>query len=434
MLIPRILPLYSICLLSMLGSSVFTSVQAADSNERFSIKFRYGHYDRDYDTNSKDRKQSGYSGILGYQSAWFGDRFRLGFAAQTSKELASSGLATEDLLAFNGHENKDHSLIAEAYVDYAALDSLKFRVGRQKHKSLLMASATRLLPSTFEGASLHWQAHTNAQLYASRYYKWSRRADEQFNGFATDQSGEGAIDYVDIVSVKIKIANSQLIAEYLHSDDYLQKWGITSDTVWQGNGFKLNTMMGLFGATDAGKLFVTDAESGDLDYDASKASANGRQQYSSLGAYLGVKLSVKQSQFGLYHSWIGDPWLEDSYAKDHGTNPFPHRTAGPDMLNKDEKVLLVEYKQDWQKLLSTQLTSRIAYAYGYDAENAVSKDLGHADERWFEIDLRWRPEGFKGWMSRLRYRDYGSSETGSVRGVKEDQTDIRLTLDYVHSF
>ena len=433
MLVPRILVFYSICLLSVLASSVFTSVYAADSDERFLIKLRYGYYDRDYDTNSKDRKQSGYSGILGYQSAWVSDRFRVGFAAHTAKELASSGLATEDLLAYNGHENKDHSLIAEAYIDYAALDSLRFRFGRQKHKSLLMASATRLLPSTFEGASLHWQVHDNVQLDASRYYKWSRRADEQFNGFATDRSGEGAIDYVDIASVKIKLANSKLTAEYLHSDDYIQKWAITSDTVWQGSGFKLNAMAGLFGATDAGKLFITDAESGDLDYDVNAASASGSQKYSSLAAYLGIKFSVKQSQFALYHSWIGDPWLEDNYAKDHGVNPFPHRTAGPDMLNKDEKVLLVEYKQDWQKLLQTQLTSRVAYAYGYDAENAVSKDLGHADEHWFEVDLRWRSARFKGWSSRLRYRDYGSSETGSVRGVKEDQTDIRLTLDYAYS-
>ena len=434
MLISRIPVVCSICLLSILTSLSFTSVHAADSEEGFSLKLRYGYYDRDYDTNSKDRKQSGYSGILGYQSVWFGERFRLGFAAHTAKELASSGLATEDLLASNGYENKDHSLMAEAYVDYAAFDSLRFRLGRQKHKSLLMASSTRLLPSTFEGGSVHWQVHDNAHLYASRYYRWSRRADEQFNGFATDQSSEGAIDHVDIVSLKIKIANSQLTAEYLHSDDYLQKWGVTSDTLWQGNGFKLNTLTGLFGATDAGKLFITDAESGDLDYDASKASANGRQQYSSLGAYLGVRLSIKESQFALYHSWIGDPWLEDSYTKDHGVNPFPHRTAGPDMLNKDEKVLLVEYKQDWQKLLSTRLTSRVAYAYGYGAENAVSEDLGHADEHWLEVDLRWRPAQFKGWTSRLRYRDYGSSETGSVRGVKEDQTDIRLTLDYVHSF
>lgn len=434
MLITRVSLCYAFVLSSVLVSLLLGSVVAADSDEGFLIKLRYGHYDRDYEKNSKDRKQSGYSAILGYQSAWFADRFRLGFSANTAKELASSGLATEDLLAFNGSENKDHSLMAEAYVDFAAFDSLSFRIGRQKHKSLLMASATRLLPSTFEGASFHWQPQDNIQLNASRYYKWSRRADEQFNGFATDQSGEGAIDYVDIVSLKVKIANSRVVAEYLHSDDYLTKWGLTSDTLWQGNGFKLNTMSGVFGAADAGKLFITDAESGDLDYDASKASASGRQQYRSLGAYLGVRITLEETQFALYHSWIGDPWLEDSYAMDHGVNPFPHRTAGPDMLNKDEKVLLLEYKQDWQKILSTQLTSRIAYAYGYDAENALSKELGYADEYWFEVDLRWRPKQFKGWTSRLRYRDYGSSETGNVRGVKEDQTDIRLTLDYVHLF
>jgi|GEM_PF-999536 len=434
MLIYRSSGFYVVCFICVFMILLSSPARATDNDEVFSLKLRYGYYDRDYETNSKDRKQSGYSGRLGYQSAWFADRFRLGIAAHTAKEFASSGLATEDLLAFNGHENKDHSLIAEAYVDYAAFASMNFRFGRQKHKSLLMASATRLLPSTFEGASLQWQVRDNIELYASRYYKWSRRADEQFNGFATDNSGEGAIDYVDIIGTKIKLANSRLTAEYLHSDDYLKKWGITTNTPWQGNGFKLNAMTGLFGAADAGKLFVTDAESGDLDYDASKASSNGRQQYSSLGAYLGIQLSLKESQFAIYHSWLGDPWLEDSYTKDHGTNPFPHRTAGPDLLNKDEKILLLEYKQNWQKLLSTQLTSRVAYAYGYDAENSVSKDLGYADEYWFEVDLRWRPARFKGWISRLRYRDYGSSETGSVRGVKEDQTDIRLTLDYATSF
>ena len=58
MLIYRSSGFYVVCFICVFMILLSSPARATDNDEVFSLKLRYGYYDRDYDTNSKDRKQS----------------------------------------------------------------------------------------------------------------------------------------------------------------------------------------------------------------------------------------------------------------------------------------------------------------------------------------------------------------------------------------
>ncbi len=237
-----------------------------------------------------------------------------------------------------------------------------------------------------------------------------------------------------LFGAKYKFENLRLAAEYLRSDAYLNKFGVKAKYDYQLENNKAFVFSaGLLGISDAGSLFAVGAESGELDVnnvDREGASLD----YSGSAGYLGMAFKQTNSELGLYYTKIGNPWLEDNFAGDHGTTPLPAKTIGPDLTNKNESIWTLEYKQKWHYFDLPNFKTRIAYAYGYNAENFKSKTLGYGSERWLETDVRYQFSALPSLQTRLRYRIYRADEVGSVKGIKEDQNDLRLSFDYTYYF
>lgn len=218
--------------------------------------------------------------------------------------------------------------------------------------------------------------------------------------------------------------------EYLYAHEYLHKWLFESIYTLRHVDQKASKFsFGLFGAHDGGDLFLVDAERGELDYDP--AAITGEEySYNSLAVYAGYAYQHNNSETGIYFTRFGEPWLEDDFSGDHGTNPFTANTIGPDLTNKNESVIVLEYKKNWRVHGLAGLDTRIAYAYGYGIENSAHQSLGTAEESWFDFDAKYRFAKIAGLMTRLRYRVYRSDEDGEVAGVKQDQSDLRLSVNY----
>ena len=186
---------------------------------------------------------------------------------------------------------------------------------------------------------------------------------------------------------------------------------------------------GLFGAHNGGDLFLVGAERGELDYYPGTIAGQ-KYDYNSLAIYAGVAYHYDNAEIGIYFTHFGEPWLEDNFSGDHGANPFPANTIGPDLSNKNESVIVLEYQKNWRVHGLAGLDTRVAYAYGYGVENSSHESLGTAQESWFDLDTRYRFANIRGLKTRLRYRIYRSAVDGVVAGVKQDQSDLSLSLNY----
>lgn len=405
-----------------------------ESERVLNAKVRFMHYDRDFEDTDKDRVQNGFGFTVNYLSPQFLDYFRVGLSGQLSVNTIADGLQREDVFYSEDGHVKGHHLLGEGYLEVLPATNTSIKIGRQRHKSMFLVSKTRVLPSTFQGVNFSWKVPKSVKLYGAVYNKWSARAHPDFVKFGTDLSKKGAIDYVMLFGAQYRGESVVVNAEYLRSDDYLQKLGIkTNYSLNLSNNNKLVFHAALFGMRKAGDLFAVGADDGVLDVSA-EDQEGASLDYSSVAGYLGMAFQHKQSELGLYFTKIGNPWLEDNFSGDHGANPFPANTIGPDLTNKGESIWVLEYKQKWHAVGLPNLKTRLAYAYGYGAENFINKALGHGSERWLETDVRYQFLAVPSLQTRLRYRIYRSEEFGSVKGIKEDQNDLRLTVDYTYHF
>ncbi len=407
------------------------TVAGPDKDYTLDLKLRFMHYDRDFENKSKDRAQNGAGITAHYISLRWLDVVRLGLSGQISVKGIADSLQKTDVLFVENNHARSHAVFAESYLEFLPISNASIKLGRQQHKSMLLRSKTRILPSTFQGVSAYYQPEKALKLYGAVYNKWSPRASPDFEQFDTDLTENGAIDYVMLFGTQYRLGDLRVHAEYLRSDDYLSKLGIKTNYDYKLDQNKtVEFKAGLFGLYDAGQLFATGADDGVLD----TTTTGVVDSYNSVAAYVGTALHYQQSEFGLYYTKVGNAWLEDNFAGDHGANPFPANTIGPDLTNKNESVWVVEYKQKWHPFGVPNLKTRIAYAYGGGAENTISRHLGHGSEQWLETDIHYQFVNMPALKTRLRYRAYRSDETGSVKGIKEDQNDLRFTVDYTYHF
>ena len=240
-----------------------------------------------------------------------------------------------------------------------------------------------------------------------------------------------------LIGAKYKWDAFTLEGEYLVSKDFLRKFGVRGTYKHQlADDSNLKFSGGIFTSSDDGDLFVTRSESGDLDDEDVPGSQAGvtPSENDGLGGYVDVAWQKDNIQLAAAFTIIDEIWLEDNFTGDHGTNPFPTRSrVGPDLTNTNEKVVRLQFGYDW-KDIAPGLKTTLAAAHGWDAENSVDSALGTADETWWEVHVRYKVPFVKGLQFTGIYHDYESDETGSVDGVKDDERDIRLYLDYVYTF
>jgi hypothetical protein len=412
------------------------TVSAEQSKTGLSIQV--SHYDRTFSNPQNNRTQTGLGAILRHTHSLWGKLLTINGAAYHVQKLATNGRIQEDLLTVDGNQLAGFSLLGEASLKLQPTQNFSIEVGRTQHDSLLLKSKTRLLPSTFEGVNLSWQIGKNLTLYAHRFTKWSARANSEFVRFDTELSRSGAINNLVIAGIDsnfriFKSTSINLNSEYFEAKNYLRKTALRTRLKQNlENHRSIEFEAAILSSNDSGALFV-DGANCCLDRSGLNAS-NQRLGHNGWGTYLEGTYRVGKHSFSIAVTKIGEPWLEDSFAGDHGTTPFPTATFGPELTNQNETVWLTDYKFSLTSGVLTGLSTKLAYASGSNIENSISSDLGTAEERWWYAELRYQSPWIKGLEARARFRDYKSNIIGEVAGVASDRNEIRLDLRYKKTF
>lgn len=429
-------------ILPMLLASVLVpaiSVAADEDGHKLELKLRGVHFDREFETSSKDRTQTALGLQLNYDSPYFGDIIGFGVSGYSVTKLDASGLATTDVLSVDNHGDLHESFgkIGQAFVKLKYRDKAQLKLGRQLYDSMLLISSTsRAIPNTYSGASGQLTPVAGLKLYGAMFDEWSRRADSSFEKFATDRSDEGDIDYVGVVGATYSKGPYDLKLEYLNSKDFLTKVGLVgSYTFALADKNKLKLTAGLHTSRDAGKLFVTSSENSELDDEDVPGARSGvtRSDNDGRGVYLDADWNYGNVSLGAAVAKFDGAWIEDNFTGDHGMNPFPTGGVLADMTNNDETVWMVRAGYDWKDYVKG-LKTIVKYKQGTDARNSHVSSRGEADESELELDVRYQIPLVKGLNFRYRYLKYASDKTGRVDGVLEDNTDHRVYLDYTYRF
>ncbi|MCE2028459.1 OprD family outer membrane porin [Sessilibacter corallicola] len=423
--------------LSLVASSM-VQADAINNKHNFEFKTRFIHFDREFDNSAQNRDQSAIGYILNYQSPQFSHLVGVNLSGYYLAELDHSGSNNEDILTRESDGDlSGFSQIGEAYINVTPLKNLSIKVGRQQHHSLLFISnGSRAVPNTYRGININYQATNHLQFYGAVYDEFSRRARGTFEEFSTDQSEEGSIDYVSVLGLKYATNQLSVELENFTADEYLTKFGLRASYLIPFEHSKLKIIGGIFTSADDGDLFVTGAENGDLDDEDAIGSVVGETSSSNdgLGGFVDFVWSKGPSEWSLAYTKIEEIWLEDNFAGYHGPNPFPtDARVGPDLTNSGENVVRLKYKYDWHNTIPG-LTTTFSAAYGWDAENSEDSSLGQADENWNEIEVRYKVPQIKNLQVRGIWHQYTSDEFGQVDGVKPDQEDFRLYVDYTYRF
>ncbi|MEH6472230.1 MAG: OprD family outer membrane porin [Halopseudomonas sp.] len=429
--------LLSTSLIATLLSGQAIAAESPDSSYQLKTKTRFVYFDREFEDPVNDRIQSAFAIAADWTTPQYGGWFGIGISPYFVQDIKATGRIIEDVLTVKDGEAQGFALVGQAFVNLTPTESLSAKIGRQTHKSMFLSSSgSRAVPNSFQGINALFIPTTGVSVYGAVYDKWSPRSNNEFKGFATDQSDPGAIDYVSLIGLKYKLEALTVEAEYLNSKDYLSKLGLRASYATKLDGSSLKFTTGVFSSSDDGDLFVTRAESGDLDDEDVPGSVAGTTKSSNdgLGAFLEAKWKKGNTQLTAAVSKFDDIWIEDNFAGDHGTNPFPTRSRlGPDMTNANETVAMVALKYNWKEIVAG-LETTIATAQGWDAENSTDPSLGTADEDWRELVVSYKVPAVKGLKFTGIWHDYNSDEDGVVDGVKPDETDIRLYLDYSYAF
>jgi len=407
-------------------------IATVDAAQQTELTVRAAHFDRNFENTNSDRTQTGLGLILQHQQTILSPELELNLGAYSAIKLTSTGKPREDLLSLNDGQTSGFSLLGEASLKAKLSPGLTLQLGRMQHHSMLLKSKTRLLPSSFEGVALGWSPSHTHHLYANRYTRWSRRASLQFDAFSNGNNEQ--IDSISIAGIKSQFKNTwwqsaSINAEVLESKNYLRKFGILATLGKQIADTELQIEASVQSSNSVGSLFSSGVERA-LD------SGSQSEKHQGLGAYFTASLNVKGNALKLGVSRFKDPWLEDNFSGDHGTSPFPTRTFGPELSNKNETVLLAEYQHKWRSGFLSGLSSKLAFASGSGAENSAKASLGTAREKWFYAELRYKRSFDKQSKldARVRYRDYRSDIIGEVAGVASDRHEVRLEISYKLSF
>lgn len=426
------IPVLAACVLS-------PAMAAVADGHQFELKARAIHFDRTFDTPANDRTQSGLGLQLNYESPYLGDIIGVGLSGYSVSKLGSSGRVTDDVLKTDGAGGLDGSFgkIAQAFVKIKYKDLVQAKLGRQLHNSMLLTSSTsRAVPNTYSGASGQLTPMKDLTIYGAVYDRWSSRTSAGFEGFRTDRSTTGAIKTISLLGTGYKYGALAFDVEYLRSSDFLSKFGLVgSYSIPLADKSKLKLTSGIHTSRNSGRLAVTGAESAELDDEDVAGSTLGAtpSRNEGLGIYIQAGWKIGNLSLGGALSKFNGAWIEDNFAGDHGTNVFPTGGVLGDFSNRDERVWMLNTSYDWKDYVKG-LTTKISLKRGTGAKNSDVPALGSASEREFELDVRYNIALVKGLSMRYRFLDYTSSKTGRLDGVKEDNKDHRLYLDYTYRF
>ncbi len=400
-----------------------------------SLQSRFATITREFkEAPQTDREQSVLGLRFKYETGKIADSIRLVTSIYHVEEVYTSGAAANDLLPVNpaGDQEERFTKFGEAYVELTPFKNFSAKVGYQPIKSLLKSSSgQRAIPDTYQGISAAYKLG-DVTLYSQWYNKWSRRHDKDSEKFTTDLGAE--IDHIWINGLTYKKDALTVDAEILKSANFLQKTGLRASYYWPlGEDQRFTAKAGVFTSDDDGSLFVVGAEAGELD-DEDAAAVGSPSNNNGFGAYVQGIWDYHDWKFTTAVSKFDETWIEDNHSGDHGTNPFPTRSIiFPDFSNSNETAYLVGVEYDWHKWVPG-LSTAFNYSKGEDIENSVDKSLGEGSENYREIFIKYNPNWLKGLAFQWRIHDYRGKKTGNVDGVKGDDFDNRIFVDYTYKF
>lgn len=423
----------------LVGSTLLSGIATAADLEGHSLemKVRGIYFDRDYETDTNDRSQSALGLQLNYESPYFGDVIGFGLSGYSVVKLDATGRMTSDVLKVNsdGDAQDGFGKLGQAFVKFKYQDLLNAKYGRQLHKSMLLTSSgSRAIPNTFSGGTGEIRPLKGLSIYGAMYDEWSPRADAHFYKFKTDKSKEGDIDYIGILGASYENGPFRVDLEYLNAKNFLSKTGLVAAyTFALPNKSSLKLTGGIHTSSDDGKLFVTASESAELDDEDVPGSANKKSDNDGQGIFIAADWKLGNLALGAAVSKFDGAWIEDNFAGDHGTNPFPTGGVLADFSNRDELVWMASVGYDWKDFVKGLKTS-VSYKKGTGAKNSHVPALGEADESELAVDVRYQIPVVKGLGVRYTYLDYRSDKTGRLDGVKENEIDHRFYIDYTYRF
>ncbi len=404
------------------------------SEAQLSLQSRFALLKREFrETPASDREQAALGLILEYKSGQLADFLQLGIAGYHVEKLWADGRRANDLLPLEADGRQDRSLgkVGELYA-VAEKDQWSATIGRQQVKTLLLSSSNqRAIPNTYQGIKLRYTLATLT--FSSQWYnRWSSRHDDRWQEFETDLGAK--INYLWVNSLAYKKGALSVELERSESRHFLVKWGLRSGYKWTlSNGQKLSVEAGYLTSSDAGPLFVVGAEADELD-DEDGAATGTRSRNNGAGLYGQITWNVDNWAFAVAASQFDDAWIEDNFAGDHGTNPFPTRSIiYPDFSNANERALLGRIEYNWRRWVPG-LTTTFTYVEGTGITNSVDRSLGTATERYRDWYIVYQPGWLKGLSLQWRHHAYESKKIGNVDGVKGDDTDDRVFIDYTWQF
>lgn len=423
----------------LIGSLALPGIAAAAGMEGHSLelKARGIYFDRDYEKDSNDRSQSGLGLQLNYESPYFGDIIGIGLSGYSVTKLGASGRITSDVLSVDdgGDVHDSFGKVGQAFIKLKYHDLVAAKFGRQTWKSMLLSSSgSRAIPNSFSGGTVEVKPMKGLSVYGAMFNEWSSRSSAHFDEFKTDRSAEGAIDYIGILGASYDAGPLSVDFEHLKSDRFLSKTGLVgSYTLALADKSKLKLTGGVHMSRDSGKLFVVGAESSELDDEDTGAGVGTKSDNDGLGVYLAADWKLDNLALGVAVAKFDGTWIEDNFAGDHGTNVFPTGGVLADMTNRDETVWMLSAGYDWKNYVKG-LKTAVSYKSGSGARNSHVPSMGSADESELAVDVRYAVPAVKGMSVRYLYLDYKSDKTGNLDGVKEDESDHRLYVDYTYRF
>ncbi|WP_035387009.1 OprD family outer membrane porin [Ferrimonas senticii] len=422
----------AVCLALLSVATAANAFSGLTDQDSLEIKSRTVFFDREYDDSpNKDSNTLAQGLELNYQSGKIADWFKIGWSAYGVQNINTTGTNNSagilpDGDNSNGVDNQ-FGKIGQAYIELLPSQGASLKIGYQKTKNMFVASSgSRAIPSTFRGISGSYQIVDSVKVYGYAFDQWSARDSDQWDDFNANTNGP-KIDLIYGIGAQFKQGKFAADSEYMVSADYLEKFGIRGSYTEAVGAGKIKLSAGYFSSSDNGALF---AENGDKNDDG--ITSNDGSVW-----FIDADYRIHAFSFGVAFSQTDEIWLEDNFKGDHGTNPLPTRAPiGPDMTNANESVWLVRTGVDFGKLTPALqgLSTQISYAKGSDIENAKDASLGQAEEQFLAIDTRYTMPMVKGLSVRYLFANYNGTEIGSVEGVKEDNTDHRLYLDYRYQF
>ena len=398
------------------------------------------------DPKKTEYDQSALGMELNYQSPYFNNIIGLDASVYAAVNLGDSGNPTVQLFDVqpNGHLKSHFASLGILALKAKLGEGNELRIGRQKVNTMFIKSTfNRAVPDTFSGASLKLKPLENLDVYAGYYNKWQPRTADKFTSFVTDNNEK--IKYVALLGAKYKFDRWTVNAEYLHSDNYLSKYGAIVNYALPLTQSQLNLRSGILFSQDAGNLFKCGAEA-DLDCVTKGQDMDNNGQ----GYFAEVTWKKNDLELGAAVTKINGAWIEDSYStqsardnvliQDNGTNPFPTAAiVGPDFSNKDELAWMARVKYNWQDYVKG-LSTEFKHIRGTGAHQSdINSDI-EGKEYTNEFTVAYKPNFMKNLDFRYSYLVYHSSfdhndSMEKINGLlKHDWHQHRVALTYTYQF